>query len=52
MVKQDPNGFYQAKLDTCNFYFNRVLPRADTNFAISGGASSVLQAPKEATWDL
>ena len=51
-AKQDPNGFYQAKLDTCNFYFNRVLPRADTNFAISGGASSVLQAPKEATWDL
>ncbi len=48
---KDADGFYKAKLDTCAFYFARVLPRADLHFTVASSSASVLTSPNEASWD-
>eukprot|EP00760_Papus_ankaliazontas_P004377 PhM_4_TR11847/c0_g1_i1/m.11823 len=39
-AKEDPDGFYLAKLQTAQFYFERVLPRADAH------ATMMLKSPQ------
>jgi alkylation response protein AidB-like acyl-CoA dehydrogenase len=29
--KEDPDGFYQQKIDTCDYYFNYIFPRVRTH---------------------
>lgn len=50
-ARQDPDGFYQAKLDTCEFVFTRMLPRADAHYKIMQ-ESPALCAYKEESWDI
>lgn len=49
---KDADGFYQAKVDTCNFFFARVLPRADSHFQVMTLTADTLLKSKESTWDL
>ncbi len=51
---KDADGFYRAKVDTCNFYFGRVVPRADTHLAIAGSSTltSQLMSTDAANWDV
>lgn len=48
---QDPDGFYQAKLDTCEFVFTRVLPRADAHHKIMLEPAN-LCTYKQENWDI
>ncbi|KPI84006.1 putative acyl-CoA dehydrogenase [Leptomonas seymouri] len=50
-AKQDPDGFYQTKLDTCEFVFTRVLARADAHYKIMLEPPA-LCAYKEENWDI
>lgn len=49
---KDHDGFYQAKLDTAAFYYNRVLPRSTSHLEIMTSPTEVLTKTKETTWDL
>ena len=41
-------AFYQAKLQTCEFYFKRILPRAQGHAAcIAGGSDSMMSLASE-----
>lgn len=51
-AKQDPTGYYQAKLDTSAFYFARVLPRADAHFGVMVSSAKVLTKSKQEAWSL
>ncbi|KPA85151.1 putative mitochondrial acyl-CoA dehydrogenase [Leptomonas pyrrhocoris] len=48
---QDPDGFYQAKLDTCEYVFTRVLPRADAHYKMMQEPPA-LCAYKQENWDI
>ncbi|RNF05999.1 putative acyl-CoA dehydrogenase [Trypanosoma rangeli] len=48
---QDPDGFYQCKLDLCQFFFQNLLPRADAHFQVVQTGSDVVKG-NEAAWDL
>lgn len=50
-AKQDPDGFYQAKLDTCEYVFTRILPRADGHYQAMQAAPK-FTSYNEALWDL
>ncbi len=40
---EDGDGFYQAKIDTANFYFQRLMPRAEAHrVAALAGAGSLM----------
>ena len=42
-------AFYKAKLQTAEFYFKRLLPRAQAHFAAAkAGAASVMDMPEDA----
>ncbi len=42
-ANDDPDGFYQAKLDTAQFYFQRLMPRANAHKqAALAGAESLM----------
>lgn len=42
-------AFYEAKLQTADFYFKRLLPRAQAHFAAAkAGAASVMDMPEDA----
>jgi hypothetical protein len=48
---QDRDGFYQTKLDTCEFVFTRVLPRADAHYSIMQEPPKLCEY-KEENWDI
>ncbi|EPY32664.1 acyl-CoA dehydrogenase [Strigomonas culicis] len=48
---QDADGFYQAKLDTCAFVFDRLLPRTRSHYDVMVSRNN-LCASKHETWDL
>ncbi|KAF8283114.1 putative acyl-CoA dehydrogenase [Trypanosoma cruzi] len=48
---QDPDGFYQCKVDLCHFVFQNILPRADAHFHILQAGSEIVRS-NEAAWDL
>ncbi|KAK7195015.1 acyl-CoA dehydrogenase [Novymonas esmeraldas] len=48
---QDADGFYQTKLDTCEFVFTRILPRAEAHNKIMQ-AEPTLCTYKEENWDM
>ncbi|KAG5500583.1 hypothetical protein JKF63_03678 [Porcisia hertigi] len=48
---QDADGFYQTKLDTCEYVFSRILPRAETHKIIML-AEPTLCEYKEENWDI
>ncbi|CBZ28625.1 putative acyl-CoA dehydrogenase [Leishmania mexicana MHOM/GT/2001/U1103] len=48
---QDADGFYQTKLDTCEYVFTRILPRAEAHKRIML-AEPTLCRYKEENWDI
>ncbi|KAG5474500.1 hypothetical protein LSCM1_03286 [Leishmania martiniquensis] len=48
---QDADGFYQTKLDTCDYVFARILPRAEAHKRIMQ-AEPTLCKYKEENWDI
>ncbi|KAI5685892.1 AcylCoA dehydrogenase [Leishmania braziliensis] len=48
---QDADGFYQTKLDTCEYVFTRILPRVEAHKRIMQ-AEPTLCAYKEENWDI
>lgn len=51
-AKQDPDGFYQAKVDMCNFYYQRVLPRCSSHLELTSVDASSIARVKNDTLDL
>lgn len=51
-ANKDPDGFYQCKLDTCQFVFEHIVPRADAHHRILQTSGSDILKSKEAAWDL
>lgn len=48
MAGGDPTGFYKAKLDTAQFYFDKILPRVSAlDIAMSTGANAMMALPDE-----
>ena len=46
---QDDEGFAQAKLATCDFYFKRLLPRtAMHRAAVEAGSECLMSLPADA----
>lgn len=46
---QDADGYYKAKIDTCNFYFNRIFPRCNAHAEIMmAPAGSCMDAKADA----
>ena len=44
----DDDGFHQAKLATCDFYFKRLLPRTATHLAgAEAGSECLMRLPAE-----
>lgn len=50
--KQDPEGFYQMKIDTANFYFQRIFPRISSHMQIATSDAGCLMNIKEENMDL
>eukprot|EP00744_Colponema_vietnamica_P004181 GILI01006279.1.p1 GENE.GILI01006279.1~~GILI01006279.1.p1 ORF type:complete len:620 (-),score=217.76 GILI01006279.1:333-2192(-) len=50
--KQDPEGFYQMKIDTANFYFQRVFPRMNAHVQICTSDAKTLMRVKQENLDL
>lgn len=50
-AKNDKDGFYQAKVDTCSFVFERILPRCSTHMNAMFGTPKVYEYD-ETKWDL
>ena len=48
----DTDGFYQAKIDTAVFYFERVLPRFSSHAAMSTSSATVLTKVHPSTLQL
>eukprot|EP00658_Telonema_sp_P-2_P080796 TRINITY_DN8112_c0_g1_i2.p1 TRINITY_DN8112_c0_g1~~TRINITY_DN8112_c0_g1_i2.p1 ORF type:complete len:585 (+),score=245.41 TRINITY_DN8112_c0_g1_i2:250-2004(+) len=48
----DTDGFYQAKIDTATFYFERVLPRFSAHASTATSSASVLSKVHPATLQL
>ncbi|EPY23234.1 hypothetical protein AGDE_12933 [Angomonas deanei] len=46
---EDADGFHQAKVDTCSYVFERVLPRAKTHYEVMLAPAS---SAKHEAWDL
>jgi hypothetical protein len=45
---KESNDFYTAKIQTAEFYFARLLPRADSHYSAAlAPTSSVMQMPQE-----
>lgn len=49
---QDPDGFYQMKIDTANFYFQRIFPRISSHMQITTSDANVLMRIKQENIDL
>jgi len=49
---KDTDGYYKSKVDTCNFYFQRILPRGTSHGAIMMADASSVMAPEEEAMDL
>lgn len=49
---KDKDGFYQTKLDTATFFFNRVIPRSTTHLEIMTQTAETLMKPIQTNWDL
>ena len=49
---KDVDGYYKAKVDTCRFYFDRMMPRALAHSEIMLAASDSVMGPKEEALDL
>ena len=48
LAQGDDDGFHQAKLVTCAFYFQRILPRTEAHrLAMSAGSASTMQLAEE-----
>ncbi|QTS86014.1 acyl-CoA dehydrogenase C-terminal domain-containing protein [Ectopseudomonas khazarica] len=48
LAQGDDDGFHQAKLVTCGFYFQRILPRTEAHrLAMSAGSVSTMQLAEE-----
>lgn len=50
--KQDPDGFYQQKIDMCDYYFNFIFPRVKTHTRIMTSDAAILQKIKNDNLDL
>lgn len=48
---KDTDGFYQAKIDTCNFVFKQIVPRAEGHITMTKAGASICQYRQEA-WDV
>lgn len=48
---EDGDGFYQAKIDTAHFYFQRMMPRAEAHRVAALAGSESLMAIDEAGFD-
>jgi alkylation response protein AidB-like acyl-CoA dehydrogenase len=49
---KDTDGFYQSKLDTCDFYFSRVFPRSDSHCQVMMQPAGIVMKSKQESWDL
>lgn len=48
---KDVDGFYRAKVDTCNYVFERVLPRADSHWRVMTGSAELCKSDQQ-LWDI
>lgn len=48
---EDSDGFYQAKIDTANFYFQRMMPRAEAHKVAALAGAESLMAINETGFD-
>lgn len=48
----DTDGYYKSKVDTCNFYFARIMPRGTSHGAIMGADASTVMGPSADAMDL
>jgi alkylation response protein AidB-like acyl-CoA dehydrogenase len=49
---RDTDGFYSAKISTCTFYFDRVLPRATAHYDMMMLPATTLMQTDQKKWDL